>query len=103
MNFNRPLILASSSPRRQFLLTEAGFSFTVDAPNIDESFPNTMLIENVPGFLADKKAAVFLPKIRNEVVIAADTVVILGNAILNKPKDRNEAIEMLSLLKGKQP
>ena len=101
MNFNRPLILASSSPRRQFLLTEAGFSFTVDAPNIDESFPDTMLIENVPGFLADKKAAVLLPKIRNEVVIAADTVVILGNAILNKPKDRNEAIEMLSLLNGK--
>jgi septum formation protein len=101
MNFNRPLILGSSSPRRQFLLKEAGFSFTIDAPNIDESFPGTMPIKNVPGFLADKKAAALLPKIRNEVVIAADTVVILGNAILNKLKDRNEAIEMLSILNGK--
>lgn len=100
MNFKRPLILASSSPRRQFLLKEAGFVFTIDSPDIDESFPESMPHDQVPSYLAKKKAAALSAKINDEIVIAADTVVILGNKILNKPANRDEAIQMLSLLSG---
>jgi septum formation protein len=100
MNFKRPLILASSSPRRQFLLKEAGFVFTIDSPDIDESFPESMPHDQVPGYLAEKKAKALSSKINDEIVIAADTVVILGKKILNKPANRDEAIQMLSLLSG---
>ncbi len=97
----RPLILASSSPRRQFLMKEAGFQFKVEAPDIDESFPSDMDVKLVPKFLAESKANVFAHKITNEIVITADTVVILNNNILNKPADRAEAISMLTELSGK--
>jgi septum formation protein len=101
MNFKRPLILASSSPRRKFLMKEAGFEFTIQSPDIDESFSSDMPVELVPTYLAEKKARVLLPQINQEIVIASDTVVILNKTILNKPKDRKEAIEMLQSLSGK--
>jgi nucleoside triphosphate pyrophosphatase len=100
MNFNRPLILASSSPRRQYLMKEAGFTFLVQSPDIDESFPSDLDIKAVPKYLAEKKAKVFETHITNEIVISSDTVVILKDKILNKPLDRKEAIEMLSNLSG---
>jgi septum formation protein len=100
MNFTRPLILASSSPRRQFLMKEAGFQFKVESPDIDESFPGDMNVYQVPKFLAESKARVFAGRISNEIVIASDTVVILHTKILNKPKDRSEAISMLTDLSG---
>lgn len=97
----RKIILASASPRRQYLLKELGLEFTVDPPHIDESFPSDMPIEKIPGYLAEKKAKELLPKITDEVVIASDTVVILEGKILNKPLDRNEALTMLNFLSGK--
>lgn len=100
-SFTRPLILASSSPRRQFLMKEAGFQFRVESPDIDESFPEDMDVHQVPKFLAENKAKVFAHKITNEIVITADTVVILDTTILNKPKDRADAISMLTDLSGR--
>jgi len=100
MNFNHPLILASSSPRRQYLMREAGFNFTVKVPDIDESFPSEMPVSKVPKYLAEKKARVFESDLNDEIVISSDTVVILNNQILNKPLHRQEAIEMLSRLSG---
>lgn len=100
MHFTRKLILASASPRRQFLLKEIGLHFTVDPPHIDESFPADMPIEKVPSYLAEKKANALREKINDEVVLASDTVVILGKQILNKPADRAEAIDMLRSLSG---
>lgn len=100
MNFNRPLILASSSPRRQYLMKEAGFTFRAQSPDIDESFPLELDIKQVPQYLARKKAKVFENSITNEIVISSDTVVILKDEILNKPLNRNEAIEMLGKLSG---
>jgi len=97
---NRKLILASASPRRQFLLKEIGLEFTIDPPHVDESFPSAMAIEKVPSYLAEKKARALLPKITDEIILASDTVVILGEKILNKPADRSEAIHMLSDLSG---
>jgi len=101
MKFNRPLILASSSPRRQFLMKEAGYEFKIVSPEVDESFPSTMAVEEVPTFLAKKKAAVLRDQITNEIVVASDTVVILNGQIMNKPLSHQEAFEMLSQLSGK--
>lgn len=100
MNFNRPLILASSSPRRQYLMREAGFHFTVKVPDIDESFPPEMPVHEVPKYLAEKKARVFESHLTDEIVISSDTIVILNNEILNKPLHHGEAIDMLSRLSG---
>ena len=100
MKLDRPLILASTSPRRQFLMKEAGFQFRVENPDGDESFPATMPLEKVPSFIAKKKADAFKSTLQNEIVLTADTVVILNNRILNKPGGRGEAIEMLSALSG---
>jgi septum formation protein len=100
-NIKRPLILASSSPRRQYLMKEAGFEFSIEKPNVDESFPPEMPVDQVARYLAAKKAEYFRPKITNEIILTADTVVILFNKILNKPVDRKEAFEMLSQLSGR--
>ncbi|MBL7858296.1 MAG: septum formation protein Maf [Cyclobacteriaceae bacterium] len=100
MTIDQPIILASGSPRRQYLMKEAGFNFTVEKPDVDESFPSDMPVEQVAKYLALKKAESFRPNIKNEIVVTADTVVILNNIILNKPVDRAEAIEMLSALSG---
>ena len=101
MKFYRPLILASTSPRRQFLMKEVGFQFSIEKPEGDESFPATLPLEAVPKFLAAKKAMIFKKRIQNEIVITSDTVVILGNKIMNKPDNRDEAIQMLSDLSGR--
>lgn len=95
---DRPILLCSSSPRRQFLMKEAGFTFEVRKPDIDESWPDHVPIDSVARYLAEKKANVYAPTISNELVVAADTVVILNNEILNKPDDREHAVEMLTRL-----
>lgn len=100
MNFKRHLILASSSPRRQFLVREAGFNFEVRKPDVEEDFPLSMSAEEVPLFLASKKADFFKVE-PDEVVLTADTIVVINGTILNKPGDRDEAIRMLTTLSGK--
>ena len=100
MSFRHHLILASSSPRRQFLVREAGFTFDLQKPDVEEDFPATMPAEEVPLFLAAKKADFFQPK-GDEVVLTADTIVVINGSILNKPADRDEAIQMLTVLAGK--
>ncbi len=100
MSFNHHLILASSSPRRQFLVRESGFTFDLRKPDVEEDFPASMPAEEVPLFLASKKAEFFKAK-DNEVVLTADTIVVIDGVILNKPADRNEAIQMLTTLSGK--
>ena len=102
MNFKRPLILASTSPRRQFLMKEAGYTFSLCKPEGDESFPAHLPSAEVPRYLAEKKAkSAALRLYGNEVVMAADTIVLLEGRILNKPNDRQEAIQMLTNLSGK--
>lgn len=98
---SRPIILASTSPRRQHLMKEAGFDFRVEKPETDETFPADMPVEQIARYLAAKKAEWFKPIIRNEIVITADTVVIVDNTILNKPANREEAIQMLTTLSGR--
>ncbi len=97
----RPLILASSSPRRQYLMKEAGFEFAVEKPHVEEDFPADMPVDQVAKYLASVKAEFFRPKMSDEIIVTADTVVILNGKILNKPADRHEAIQMLNALSGR--
>jgi septum formation protein len=100
---NRPLILASKSPRRSQLLREAGFDFTIHAFDMDESFPADMPVEAVAPWLAQRKAEAAGHLIeQDEIVLAADSVVILDGRIYNKPDDYQEAFSMIRTLSGRQ-
>jgi septum formation protein len=96
----RPLVLASSSPRRQYLMREMGFEFTVEKPAVNEIFPPELPLTEVARYLAAKKAEYFRLGMRNQIIVTADTVVILNGRILNKPTDRADAINMLTSLAG---
>lgn len=101
MQLDRPLILASSSPRRQHLMREVGFAFTIEKPQVEEAFPADLPIDQVARYLAAIKAEYFRPKMREQILVAADTVVILEGQVLNKPENRQHAIQMLSSLSGR--
>ncbi len=95
------LILASASPRRQSLLREAGYEFTVQPADIDEdNFPSGILPSELALRLAREKARVIAERFPDAVVLAADTVVAFGDQILGKPADAQAATEMLTLLAG---
>lgn len=97
------VMLASKSPRRRELLSTLRIPFTsINITGIDESYPDDMEKSEVPLFLANKKADAYLSKIKdNDLIITADTVVILENHIYGKPANREDAIEMLHKLAGK--
>jgi septum formation protein len=99
---NRPLILASNSPRRQQLMRDTGFEFTIKVKDTNEDFPEIMPSEEVPAYLARKKAEAFRDEMENQIILTADTIVVVDDEILNKPKDTTEATEMLKKLSGRQ-
>lgn len=100
---SRPLILASKSPRRSQLLREAGFEFRVQAFDVDETFPPAMPPETVAPWLAQRKARAAQHLIQgDEIVLGADSVVILDGKIYNKPADYGEAFGMIRDLSGRQ-
>lgn len=100
LSLQYPFILASNSPRRKEILRSAGFEFSVLPSDVDESFDETMKAQDVPVHLAERKASELAKISPNALVLAADTVVILGTEILNKPQDKSEAIQMLQKLSG---
>ncbi|RAJ02514.1 septum formation protein [Chitinophaga skermanii] len=101
MQLKQPLILASQSPRRKQLLEQAGFSFDIKVVETDESFPRDMPIPEIPIHIARNKALAVANEVdENAIVLAADTVVVLNNTIIGKPKDRQDAINILTRLSG---
>lgn len=82
-------------------MTEAGYKFRIEKPDVEESFPSELPVDQVARYLAEKKAEYFRLDIKDEVILTADTVVILDEKIVNKPEDRTDAINMLSALSGK--
>ena len=98
----RPIILASKSPRRQQLLYDCGFDFEVRSQDTDESFADTMPVADVAPYLAQKKARASLQLLTtdDQIMITADSVVILDNEIFNKPADFAAAFAMLRRLAG---
>lgn len=105
MKLSKPLVLASNSPRRREIMHHAGYEFTVKVIPTDESFSEEMPVEEVPVFLAHTKAECFRENLQDEIILCADTVVIIDqdnkSNILNKPADHAEAKEMLRLLSGR--
>ena len=97
------IILASNSPRRKELLTGIGVKYEFRMlPDIDESYPETVSADEVAGYLAEKKASAYLPELNDdELLITADTVVLLDSIVIGKPSDEADAIRMLQLLSGK--
>lgn len=91
------LILASQSPRRKQLLEWAEIEFEIIVANTDESFPATMPVDEVPVYIAREKARAIRA---NDTILAADTIVVINNEIIGKPKDRAQAIEFLQKLSG---
>jgi len=95
------LILASASPRRQQILKDAGYAFTVYPASVDEeSFPATLKPGDVAEFLAEQKANSVAEKFAEDVVLGADTVVAYLDTLLGKPRDPADAGRMLRLLSG---
>ncbi|MBQ4424727.1 MAG: septum formation inhibitor Maf [Lachnospiraceae bacterium] len=97
----KKIILASSSPRRKELLAMAGIPFTVDASPVPEIVPEGLAAEKQSAFLAEVKAAAVSVSHPQDVVIGADTTVICEGRVMGKPKDAEEAREMLAFLSGK--
>lgn len=97
------IILASNSPRRRELLAGLGFPFEVRVMDgIDESYPEDLPVSEVALYIAGKKAAAYRQTIANdELIITADTVVIVGDEILGKPTSESDAVRMLQELSGR--
>ncbi|SFK86985.1 Maf-like protein [Proteiniphilum acetatigenes] len=96
------LILASNSPRRKELLSGIDVEYEVLAlPDIDESYPDDLPHEEIPEFLAKKKALAYISLLQDDtLLITADTVVLLHDRILGKPLDKADAKRMLKELSG---
>lgn len=95
-------ILASASPRRAELLTQAGFTFEVQAADVDETLlADEAAADYVARVARAKAAAVARRHPPDAVILAADTTVVVDGGVLGKPADAAEATRMLSLLSGR--
>ena len=102
-NIGYKIILASNSPRRRELLAGLGYPFEVRVmEGIDESYPASLPASEVARYIASKKAAAYRTIIHpDELIITADTVVIVGDDILGKPEDEADAVRMLREISGR--
>jgi septum formation protein len=95
------LVLSSNSPRRKELLAGLGVPFEIRVvPDIDESYPLSLPVHEIAQYIAKKKAA-FYDISSDEILITADTIVVVDNIILGKPGNDSEACQMLAALSGK--
>lgn len=94
------LLLASNSPRRKELLIQLGYQFEIVKIDVDESYPEDLKPNQIAEYVSEKKAKALDVK-NDEVLLTSDTIVALDQKILLKPKDENEAFEMIKSLSGK--
>ena len=97
------IILASNSPRRKELLSGLNIPFKVIVKDgIDETYPESTPIEDVSLYLSKLKSSAYLEDIKeDELIITADTVVVVDEEILGKPKDKEDAVRMLRMISGR--
>lgn len=95
------IILASNSPRRKQFLKDLGLTFTVKPANVNEEYPSQLQGKDIALYIAQQKASVFNNLKENEMVITCDTIVWIDNETLEKPENREKAIQMLQQLSGK--
>ena len=100
---DKHIILASKSPRRHRLLKELGIEFEIRTKDVDESFSDDIPPKEVAPYLAALKAQAFKSDLApSDLLITADTTVVLNGEVINKPADRKDAIRMLNALSGSQ-
>ena len=97
------IILASQSPRRKQLLEWAEVPFEIIVKKTDEHYPFGLRPEEIPVYIARNKALAVKPEIKKgSILLAADTIVVLGEAIIGKPVHREEAVSILLALSGQK-
>ncbi|HUB62516.1 MAG TPA: Maf family protein [Puia sp.] len=103
MNPTQRIVLASGSPRRKQLLEWAEISFDIITRDTPETWPPGLPTAKVPIHIARSKAIAVQQAIGPErLIIAADTVVVLNNEVIGKPRDRTDAIDILTRLAGRR-
>lgn len=95
------LLLASNSPRRRELLSDAGFEFEIWAPDVEESLEGHFSLRELTSLNATRKALAAARTFPKHIVLAADTLVAIDNHVLGKPNDAGEAVTMLERLIGR--
>lgn len=97
------VILASGSPRRRELMVGLGVNYEVRIlSDVDESYPDTLQGEEIPLYIAKEKADAYIPMMQpDELIITADTIVWLDGEVLGKPRDREDALQMLRTMSGR--
>ena len=97
------VILASGSPRRRELMAGLGVNYEVRIlPDVDESYPDTLQGEEIPLYIAKEKADAYIPMMQpDELIITAYTIVWLDGKVLGKPRDREDALQMLRTMSGR--
>ena len=97
------VILASGSPRRRELMAGLGVNYEVRIlPDVDESYPHTLQGEEIPLYIAKEKADAYIPMMQpDELIITADAIVWLDGKVLGKPRDREDALQMLRTMSGR--
>ena len=98
---HKNIILASGSPRRQQYFKELDLDFTIQLKEVEEVYPNHLKVEEITNFLAELKAEAFTNLNENDVLITSDTIVWHEGKALGKPKDYQDAFEMLQSMSGK--
>ena len=99
---NYDIILGSQSPRRQELMQGLNLKFRVFIIDVDETYPQNLKREEIPVFIARKKADAYKDILKdNSLLITADTIVWLDGNVFGKPKDEEDAIKILKQLSGK--
>ena len=93
------VVLGSKSPRRKELLQKLIPTFKIIAPAVKEDYSSLLVKEEIATFLAELKSAAFTPN-ENQLIITADTIVCIKDEVLGKPKDQQEAHQMLKKLSG---
>ena len=101
MRLGASLVLASCSPRRAALLSEAGFEFKTIAPRVTEKFDLDLTLRELTMWNAIRKGVSVARAYPNKIVLAADTLVALQDEIIGKPADLSEATQMLRRLSGR--
>lgn len=98
---SKEIILASGSPRRQQFFKDLGLDFNIQLKPIDEIYPDTLSHFEITDYLAELKAEPFKADLKdNTILVTSDTIVWHDNTALGKPKDDNDAFNMLSAMSG---
>jgi septum formation protein len=96
----KKIILASSSPRRKQILKQIGLDFEIVVSRVEEKLNPRLKPENQPSYLSRLKAEEIASRVNDAIVIGADSMVLLGNRVIGKPKNKNDAKRMLKDFSG---